>query len=178
MVKNKGGGALMFDLTIGYKKDEIDGSRINIREAVRGVILNEEKLLMIHTNKGDYKFPGGGVNQNESKLAALIREIEEESGYEVKAVDRQIGQIIERDMDIYEENVIFEMISSYYMCSVTELQKEQHLDDYEEEMGFRPVWVNIEEAILHNERLLESQKDINLRLKREVLALKEIKKVI
>ncbi|NLO09481.1 MAG: NUDIX domain-containing protein [Clostridiales bacterium] len=47
---------------------------------------------MIHTNRGDYKFPGGGVNQNESRLVALIREIEEESGYVVKAVDRQIGR--------------------------------------------------------------------------------------
>lgn len=168
----------MFDLTIGFEKDEIEGLRINTREAVRGVIINDDKLLMIHTNKGDYKFPGGGVNQDESKLMALIREIEEESGYEVKAVDRLIGQIIERDIDIYDENSIFEMISLYFMCRVTDQQKEQHLDDYEKEMEFHPVWIDIEDAILHNERLLESHKDNNRWLKREILALKEIKRII
>ena len=31
------------------------------RTAARGVILGEGGLLMIHTCRGDYKFPGGGV---------------------------------------------------------------------------------------------------------------------
>jgi 8-oxo-dGTP pyrophosphatase MutT (NUDIX family) len=168
----------MFDLTIGFKKDEVEVLKINTREAVRGVILNESNLLMIHTNKGDYKFPGGGINQNESKMVALIREIEEESGYVVKTVDRLIGQIVERDMDTYEENAIFEMISSYYMCSVLDIQKKQHLDVYEEKMGFQPIWIDLEEAILHNEKLLESNADVNRWLTREIMALKEIMKVI
>ena len=91
----------MFDFTIGIQNNELDGCKINTRKAVRGVILDDNNLLMIHTNKGDYKFPGGGVDQNESKMEALAREIEEESGYIVKAVDRQIGQIIERYKDKY-----------------------------------------------------------------------------
>lgn len=168
----------MFNLTIGFRNDEIEGLKINIREAVRGVIINGSNILMIHTNKGDYKFPGGGVKHNESRMVALIREIEEESGYVVKAVDRLLGQIVERNMDTYEENAIFEMISSYYMCSVSEVQKAQHLDDYEEEMEFRPVWISIEEAISHNEKLLEAYTDVNRWLTREIMALKEVKKLI
>jgi len=35
------------------------------REAVRAVVLKNKLLLMIRTNLGDYKFPGGGVEEGE-----------------------------------------------------------------------------------------------------------------
>ena len=34
---------------------------INQRTAVRGVIHYQNKILMVQTNRGDYKFPGGGM---------------------------------------------------------------------------------------------------------------------
>ena len=48
----------MIEITL--EKPGLSGS-VYKRTAARGVILREGKLLMIHTDRGDYKFPGGGV---------------------------------------------------------------------------------------------------------------------
>ena len=54
---------------------------IKERIAVRGVIYKKDKLLLVHSNRGYYKFPGGGVEKEESLEEGLIREIREETGY-------------------------------------------------------------------------------------------------
>ena len=51
------------------------------RTAIRGVALRGRELLMVHsTEVGDYKFPGGGMNEGEEHEQALRREIREECG--------------------------------------------------------------------------------------------------
>lgn len=40
---------------------------INQRTAVRGVIHYQNKILMVQTNRGDYKFPGGGMEEGETE---------------------------------------------------------------------------------------------------------------
>jgi len=52
-----------------------------IRVAVRGVAVSAGRVLMIYSPvNGDYKFPGGGVEDGESHAEALVREIREEAG--------------------------------------------------------------------------------------------------
>jgi hypothetical protein len=48
-----------------------DGRTIH-REAVRGVILNGRKLLMVYSSvNGDYKFPGVSMDEGETHTQAL-----------------------------------------------------------------------------------------------------------
>jgi hypothetical protein len=51
-----------------YRSDNIDPAGRTIhRTAARAVILRGQDLLMVYSaNVGDYKFPGGGVNEGES----------------------------------------------------------------------------------------------------------------
>lgn len=165
----------MFEFSFGIQNSETFLKKIT-REAVRAVIIRDNQLLMIHTNKGDYKFPGGGINPEERMEDALIREVEEESGYKVHKVGERIGNIIESHRDQFVEDAIFEMKSSYYLCEISDEYMGQHLDPYEEEQEFKVAWISMEEAICNNEKLLEQSEDRNSWVLRETMALKEIKR--
>lgn len=169
----------MFNILMGLSDEKAKNLRFNKREAIRGVIFKGNKILMIKNNRGDYKFPGGGVKENESRMEALVREIMEESGYEVLKIDRQIGTVVERRPDMFCKDAVFEMISYYYLCHVSDKRRRQRLDPYEIAQEFTPVWVNIDEAISNNETLLNSgNENINNWVKRETMVLREIKNMI
>ena len=54
--------------------NDLLGLKLNKRTAVRAIIFNENKLLMVKSNLGDYKLPGGGVEKGESHEEAIKRE--------------------------------------------------------------------------------------------------------
>lgn len=125
--------------------------------AVRAVVMENDRMLLVHSGKkGDYKFPGGGVNGNEGHAEALAREVKEETGYSVKRVGRLIGRITEHDHPQEAGYDVFEMTSYYYFVEVTKAQATQALDQYEDDLGFTPVWVGLGEAIANNERMLSA----------------------
>lgn len=144
------------------------------REAVRAVIFKDSKILMVNSNKGDYKLPGGGVKKEENYEEALKREVEEETGYRVHQVKDEIGVIVQRNEDKYEKDAIFQMTSNYYLCEVSEEKTFQRLDDYEAELEFKPVWINLENAIEQNKRAKEKE-DKNDWIYRENIVLKQLK---
>ena len=41
------------------------------RVAARGIIRRAGRLLLVHTDAGDYKFPGGGVERSEEHTTEL-----------------------------------------------------------------------------------------------------------
>lgn len=62
-------------------KDYCETKTIRIRNSSRAIIINNQKIAMVYSSKYDYyKFPGGGIEKNESQIEALIRETEEETG--------------------------------------------------------------------------------------------------
>ena len=148
------------------------------REAVRGIIHRDGKLLMIYSDKvGDYKFPGGGVKDGEAYDQALIREVAEESGATISSIDDEFGMVIEYDTPMEETYDLFKMASYYYCCQIRPAFGVQHLDDYEEELGFRPVWVDVDTALQANqELLLAGNADLPRWTLRETYLLGEIKK--
>lgn len=111
--------------------------------------------MLVHTNKGDYKFPGGGIEQGESHGEALKREVLEETGYHVDRVNNLIGITIEKRHDKFDPRKIFEMKSHYYLCHIESSQVGQTLDDYEAEQEFEPVWITLDEALIKNHELLK-----------------------
>ena len=57
-----------------------------VRNSERSIIISGKKIAMIHSLKYDYyKFPGGGIEGEESPIAAMIRETREEAGLVVKS---------------------------------------------------------------------------------------------
>ena len=144
------------------------------RTAVRGVVLRDRKLLMIHSsNVGDYKFPGGGAEVDESHTQTLTREIQEECGMSVRHIGLEIGAIIEYNIPVEQGYEVFKMTSHYYRCDVEDKVGKQTLDRYEQELGFKPVWIAIDNAIQFNRALLDSDKSPEW-LRREIFILEYI----
>ncbi|MBP5670154.1 MAG: NUDIX domain-containing protein, partial [Lachnospiraceae bacterium] len=63
-----------------YKED----GKVFRRDSVRGIIMKDGKVLLVHSKKyGYYKFPGGGIEGDEAHAQTLCREVREETGFEV-----------------------------------------------------------------------------------------------
>jgi 8-oxo-dGTP pyrophosphatase MutT (NUDIX family) len=152
----------------------INGRTIH-RTAVRAVIQRGHELLMVYSaNVGDYKFPGGGVDAGESHGQALARELREECGAELLSVDGELGAIIEYKIAEDEDFDTFKMTSYYYVCRVNEELSEQNLDGYEKDLGFQPVWVDIDAALAKNKSLLDANDPPDW-LRREIFALEDLR---
>ncbi|MBU3804870.1 MAG: NUDIX domain-containing protein [Candidatus Cellulosilyticum pullistercoris] len=150
--------------------------RITTRQAVRAIVIKDNKILMVHTNKGDYKFPGGGIKKLETHEEALRREVTEETGYIVDQMKNKAGVIIQRNPNQFDANGIFQMTSYYYFCNVKQKTTNQHLDKYEKEQEFEPIWIELDEVIAKNEAILTQKgTQINPWVYRETLALRSIK---
>ncbi len=163
-------------LTTIYRTNGVNiQGRIVHRTAVRAVIQRGQSLLMIFSaNVGDYKFPGGGVDAGESHAEALRREVREECGVELSYIGKEIGAVVEYDFDTQTGYDTFKMTSHYYRCNAADGFGAQSLDDYERDLGFKPVWISIEEAIQANQSLLASP-PIPKWLRREVFMLEYLR---
>ena len=147
------------------------------RTAVRGIILRENKLLMIHSaQNGDLKFPGGGIDDGETHHQALVREIREECGATVSHIDGAFGCVIEYAAPLEHEYDVFKMTSFYYLCRIAPMFGAQHLDQYEQDLGFAPRWVDVDTAIQINQSILHSGQLVVPRwTRREIVVLEKIR---
>ena len=167
----------MFRLKINNLKAS-DYKRKTVREACRGIIIDKDRILMVKTSKGDYKFPGGGIEDGESYGEALFREESEETGYIIGNNTSLAGTVVEKRQDYEVEDSIFEMISYYHFCDVCSNESMQKLDDYELKQDFKPIWVKIEHAYRENLEILNNSLDKNDWVERETLVLKVLAELI
>ena len=147
------------------------------RLAARGIIKKDNKVLMIYCKYfNDYTFPGGGVENGEDEILALYRECEEEAGVIIKNVKPFYKTFEKREID--DETLLLHE-SHYYLCDVNSFCK-QKLESYEVELGYEPVWISIDEAIVNDEKKKDSLTDTDYKgvLERELLILYKLKEMI
>lgn len=146
------------------------------REAVRAIIQNGTRLLMIYSSKnGDYKFPGGGVQSGETHGEALKRELLEECGASLSQMSACAGKVVEYDAPIESQVDVFKMTSYYYRCQIDGELGRLDLDDYERDLGFTPVWVGMDTATQINAALIDDpQRPAPRWTKRDLLVLERI----
>ena len=143
--------------TIDKKNYDKNGTSFK-RPSVRGIIIKSGNIAMIHSLKYDYyKFPGGGIEAGETYKDALIREVREESGLNVKAdTIKEFGYVLRIEKGKIDD--IFIQYNYYYLCEVEEKQGEQGLDDYEKEEQFVLEFVSPEYAIEVNKNANHKEK--------------------
>jgi len=139
---------IYFHTEIGEAKDS--NRELYGRTSVRGVVIKDNKMLLISTNRGDYVIPGGGIEEGETAVEAITREVLEETGYEVTQVKEYLGQILFRKSDMYDAAKQYQILSLFYLCEVKDTQGEIMLSPSEIALGYKPVWVDFDIAIEHN----------------------------
>jgi 8-oxo-dGTP pyrophosphatase MutT (NUDIX family) len=165
---------MAFSKLLDLSETDVDRA-IKIREAVRAIIIQNDEILLLQTNEGGYKFPGGGVEEGENHTEALIREVAEETGYTSCRVKEKAGEVVERRTDQFDNRLMFQMNSHYYICELNDFTlAAQQLDTYEAELGFTPTWVAIDAAIEENIKAIGKIED-HTWLERENIVLEELK---
>ena len=150
----------MRKLFIMDKKDYDEHSPLYIRPSVRGIVIQNGKIAMVHSLKYDYyKFPGGGIEGEESQTETLLREVKEEAGLTVKPETIQEFGVVRRKQKGLLYDDIFVHDNYYYLCEVETEVQPQTLDDYEQEERFTLEFVDPETAIHVNRNRDHGPKD-------------------
>ncbi|MBQ8293471.1 MAG: GNAT family N-acetyltransferase [Bacilli bacterium] len=133
----------MRTIAIFDEKNYKENANRFIREAVRAVIIKDGKVALVKSLKEKhYKFPGGGIEENETHIDTLIRETKEETGLVIKSSTiKKCGLIHEIRKSIYNDDV-FEQKSYYYFAEVEDNVLKQELSENEKELQYVLEWVN------------------------------------
>lgn len=121
-----------------------------VRPSARGIIIRGGRVAMVYSRLYDYyKFPGGGIEPDETHAQALRREVAEEVGLQViPASIRPYGLVHRVQKD--ERVDIFIQDNYYYLCEAAAEPLPQRLDGYEAAEGFTLVWADPHAAIRAN----------------------------
>ena len=148
------------------------------RPSARGIIYRDGKLALAYgQNEGYCKFPGGGIEEGEDAIEALIREVREEAGLKVipESVE-EFGSVLRRQSYSKEENTIFIQENFYFFCDAENTIYEQNLSAGEKAAGFTLRWMDIDEAIRINEAYKSSSIFNMSMIDRETRVLRLLKK--
>jgi 8-oxo-dGTP pyrophosphatase MutT (NUDIX family) len=147
------------------------------RQAARAIVLKGDNILMLYTERyHDYTLPGGGVDEGEEIQDGLIRELKEETGAKDITNIVPFGRY-EEFRPWFKDNFDTVHMDSYcFTCDIHDQLGETQLEDYEVHNGMRPVWLNIHEAIKHNEQTMTDRNKKGFSIERETFLLKLIVK--
>lgn len=119
--------------------------------SVRAVIRKDGRIAMQKGKSGYYKILGGGIEPEEDFCDALIREVREESGLQVKRETiQEIGEIVEMREDIFQKGIKYVCHSRFYFCDIEKEMVDVSLTESELAEEFRLVWATPEEIIEGN----------------------------
>lgn len=130
-------------------KNYSDTDEVIIRPSSRSIIIKKQKILMVYSKKYNYyKFPGGGIEEGETSIEAVIRETYEEAGLIIKKENLKEFGVVKRTEKI--NNKVFYQDNYYYLVNKYDKGQSQQLDDYEYEEGYTLVLVDPVTAIKTN----------------------------
>ncbi|SEL55223.1 NUDIX domain-containing protein [Colwellia chukchiensis] len=145
------------------------------RKAARAIVLNGEEILLLYTRRyHDYSLPGGGIDDNEDKISGLIRELREETGAQNITNIQAFGCYEEYRHWYKDDYDIVHMLSYCYTCDVDQKRLAPAFEAHELANGMQPLWINIHDAIAHNEAVIKNSDKKGLSIERETYLLKRI----
>jgi len=145
------------------------------RKATRAIVLNGDNILLLYTKRyHDYTLPGGGIDEGESNVEGLSRELKEETGAHNVQNIKEFG-LYEEFRPWYKEGFDIVHMQSYcFTCTIDDELLDPELESHELANGMHPVWLNIHQAIAHNEHTMATSEKKGLSIERETFLLKRI----
>ena len=140
---------LLFEID---KQDYENCTHSFVRNSARSIIVSDNKIAMIHSLKYDYyKFPGGGIENGESPVTAMVRETREEAGLVVKLETvKEYGYVHRIQKSDQDATECFVQDNYYYLCDVEKARIPQCLDNYEAQEAYTLEFVAPEIVIRKN----------------------------
>ena len=142
-------------LMVEDEKNYTDDMPVIEKYATRAIIRRDGRYAMQLGSDGEDKIPGGGMEEGETCVDALCREVAEETGL---VVDRSsvtfCGEVIEIRRDIFEQDKKYIKHSLVYFCQVGEERVEMRMTESEIRRGFHPVWEKLGTVISENRRII------------------------
>ena len=137
-------------------QDYSDDMPVYVKHTVRAIIRRDGLIAMQQSSTGEYKIPGGVLEEGESHIQALVREVLEETGLTVKTDSvKEIGEVLELRRDLFDASMKYECHTYFYECDVEEGLCKVHMTESEIEKGFRPVWATPEDIVSTNRKIGE-----------------------
>jgi ADP-ribose pyrophosphatase YjhB (NUDIX family) len=157
--------------------EPLSQQRILQRKAARAIVLDGEDILMLYTERyHDYTLPGGGVDEGEDILQGMVRELEEETGAQNIHNIKPFG-LYEEFRPWYKDDAdVMHMVSYCFTCKIDRELGDTNYEDYEIKNGMKPVWINIRDAITHNELTMAESEKKGMSIERETFLLRLIAK--
>ena len=146
---------LLFEMDL---KDYGECTHAFRRDSARSIIITNGKVGMIHGRKYDYyKFPGGGIENGEDPIEAMIRETQEEAGLTViPETVKEYGYVHRIQRSDKDPSECFVQDNYYYLCDVADGLVSQNLDEYEKRESYQLVYIEPSLAIEKNRSVKDS----------------------
>lgn len=153
----------------------LDNKSTFTRLATRSIAIKGDSILLLYTERyEDYSLPGGGLDFGEDKIEGMKRELSEETGAkDIKNIE-PFGAYEEYRPWYKPDYDIQHMISYCYTCEINEELGDSNMESHEINNGMKAMWVNIHEAIAHNEKTIASSAKKGMSIERETFLLKLI----
>ena len=119
---------------------------------IYGICIRDNKLLCIKKERGPYKnrfdLPGGSQKENEGLTETLVRELYEETGYQIK----NYGNCRVYDIFVEEQKRMVHHIMVFYNVDINFEQQDIVSEKLEDELNDSSgiYWIDLEELDIKN----------------------------
>ena len=153
----------------------LEDKSIFTRLATRSIAIQGNDILLLYTARyDDYSLPGGGLDLGEDKIEGMMRELNEETGATGIKNIKSFGAYEEYRPWYKPDYDIQHMISYCYTCDINKELGSSSMESYETNNGMKAIWINIHEAIKHNEKTMATSDKQGMSIERETFLLKLI----
>jgi ADP-ribose pyrophosphatase YjhB (NUDIX family) len=153
----------------------LENKSVFTRLATRSISMKGDSILLLYTERyEDYSLPGGGLDLEEDQVEGMIRELSEETGAKNITNIKPFGIYKEYRPWHKADYDVQHMISYCYTCETSKELGESNMESYEIKNGMKAIWINIHDAIKHNENTMATSKKKGMSIERETFLLKRI----